>query len=153
MEGRVLAYNLDARACVTQVVRPLLVAGRQAVHHVVMNLPASAIEFLGTAPYRDQRSGAGPCSRARATPSRSNPPSRSRARTPPSRLRAHAPVLYGLIAADAFKGVGVRIDGLAASDLPLIHCYCFTSVLDAPVADILQVRVPCARRFAARPCD
>lgn len=43
--------NLDARAFLTEVVRPLVEAvGGRGVQHVVMNLPASAIDFLGPLP-------------------------------------------------------------------------------------------------------
>jgi tRNA G37 N-methylase Trm5 len=46
--ARVTPHNLDARAFLTQVVRPLVEAvGGRGVQHVVMNLPASAIDFLG----------------------------------------------------------------------------------------------------------
>ena len=46
------AYNLDAREFIRQVLRARLqegpAAGRQRpVDHVVLNLPASAIDFLG----------------------------------------------------------------------------------------------------------
>ena len=47
---RLIAYNLDARQFVWDVVREHLLAapaGHRAVDHVVMNLPMDAVEFLG----------------------------------------------------------------------------------------------------------
>ena len=52
VEDKVHAYNLDAREFIRQVLRSRLQVGpttgrHRPVDHVVLNLPASAIDFLG----------------------------------------------------------------------------------------------------------
>lgn len=112
------AHNMDGRAFVRA-----MAAAQEPVHHVIMNLPASALDFLGAhvvathlPPFAEEASS--PLTTTRASPIQCHTHTHTDEFHPSKNLLAYLPP-------DAPR--------------PTVHCYCFSKAED-PTADALQVR-------------